>query len=242
MPPEIWKDIENYEGLYQVSDLGRVKSLERIVICSDGRSNPVKERILKFDISHRYYRVRLCDKNTKQRKWFVHVLVAEAFKANPDNLPSVDHIREGNRRDNRAVNLQWITHRDNSKKYSESMDGHSKFIGVSLREGKWSSTISLNKVRRHLGVFDTEEEAAEAYLVGLEYINKNNKLPPRLKKKVEDISPNNVVYWDKSRNKFQARIRIKGKNTFVGRYDTIEEANEACNKKREDCKKLFNIK
>ena len=119
---EIWKDIKGYEGLYQVSNLGRVKSLERIIINSIGKKKTVNEIILKpIQISKNitYVRVNLC-KNGIKKLYSVHRLVAEAFIPNPNNLPEVNHkdenkqsnfvyINENGTVDLEKSNLEWCT-------------------------------------------------------------------------------------------------------------------------------------
>lgn len=106
LPYEIWRDIKGYEGLYQVSNLGRVKSLERVVIYKDGRRKVVKETIVKpRQTKHKYLQVCLY-KNSKGLNHYIHRLVAEVFKPNPHNYPTVDHINRI-RTDNRVDNLRW---------------------------------------------------------------------------------------------------------------------------------------
>ena len=109
---EIWKDIKGYEGLYQVSNLGRVKSLERKVLRSDGTSLAISERILKLGKNARgYLSVQLCA-NGIVKCFRVYRLVAQAFIPNPDNKPQVNHI-DGNKQNNRADNLEWATRSEN---------------------------------------------------------------------------------------------------------------------------------
>lgn len=109
---EIWKDVPGYEGLYQVSNLGRVKSLSRYVNGRKPLVKPLKERILKFWNNRGYLCVRLCP-NPKVRKCIgIHRLVAFAFIPNPNDYPEIDHI-DGNPSNNNVENLRWVTHRQN---------------------------------------------------------------------------------------------------------------------------------
>lgn len=81
---EIWKEVKGYEGLYSVSNLGRVKSHNRTVIRCNGRPTHFKEKILSFELHKgKYHKVQLC-RNGKVKKNRVHRLVAQAFIPNPD--------------------------------------------------------------------------------------------------------------------------------------------------------------
>lgn len=95
---EIWKDIVDYEGLYQVSNLGRVKSLVR--------KGVLKEKMLKPFIHQKGYLQIGLHKNGKYIKYLVHRLVAEAFIPNPNNLPEVNH-KDENKQNNVVSNLEW---------------------------------------------------------------------------------------------------------------------------------------
>ncbi len=109
---EIWKSIKNYEGLYEVSNLGRVRSLDRVTITTNGKTVPFKGKILKT-IKHKngYLKVNL-NKDKKQKTHLVHRLVAEAFIPNPNNKKYIDHINTI-RDDNRVDNLRWVTASEN---------------------------------------------------------------------------------------------------------------------------------
>ena len=113
MKNEEWLDVKGYEGLYQVSSDGRVKSLERTFIDKIGRERYVKERILKPAIDRYGYLLVSLYAGGKQKNHTVHRLVCEAFHENPDNKPQVNHINEI-KTDNRASNLEWATARENS--------------------------------------------------------------------------------------------------------------------------------
>lgn len=110
---EIWKDIKGYEGNYQISNLGRVKSLERMVKNRiPGYFNKIKERILSLVLnSHGYYRVTL-SKNGYQRPERIHRLVADCF-VEKDALDKIEvnHI-DSNKLNNRWDNLEWISRKE----------------------------------------------------------------------------------------------------------------------------------
>ena len=157
---EIWKDIPGYEGKYQVSNLGRVKSINRVIMRKDGISRTISERIRKQRIDNRgYYRVTL-HHMPKQ----VHQLVAMAFlnhKPNGHKLV-VDHINN-NGIDNRAENLQIVTQRYNSSK--DKKGGSSRYVGVHIdkSKNKWRAQIVINSKVVHIGYYTNDYDAHIAY-------------------------------------------------------------------------------
>ena len=106
---EVWKDIEEYEGLYQVSNLGRVKSLNRYIISSNGKTLFYKEKILKLRKNKHGYLYVFLYKNTVQKFYTIHRLVANAFIENPNNYPCINH-KDENKENNKVSNLEWCTY------------------------------------------------------------------------------------------------------------------------------------
>ena len=117
LPNERWKDIQGYEGLYQISDYGRVKRLERYTNNQYG-----KLQIKKVTYDGHYFSVGLI-KNSIHKKFNVHVLVAKHFISNPNDYPQVLHkkaVSDGGT--NYANNLYWGTQKDNMR--DRKRDGH----------------------------------------------------------------------------------------------------------------------
>lgn len=157
---EIWKDIEGYEGLYQVSNLGRVKSLKYD-----------KEKIMKLWTNPRgYLNVYLC-KNNKKKCGRIHRLVAEAFIPNPDNLPCVDHIN-CIITDNRVENLRWCTQWSNIMENPLSKEKVRKACSeTGKRTGKLNARaiIAINFNTKEELYFNSAKEASET--LNINYIN-----------------------------------------------------------------------
>lgn len=121
---EMWKDIQGYEGLYQVSNLGRIKSLERYRKNNGGSQTLMQERILRQGkLKKGYCRVELC-KDAIRKPYLVHRLVAEAFIPNPNGFPEINH-KDEDKANNNAENLEWC-----DSKYNINYGMHNKKLSV----------------------------------------------------------------------------------------------------------------
>ena len=114
---EIWKDVTGFEGFYQVSTLGRVRSLDRKVMGKDGFPRLHKGKIMSPGTTHGYKFVFLA-KNGSNKQWYVHRLVASEFIPNPKNYPQINH-KDEDRGNNQVNNLEWCT-----SKYNNNYGGH----------------------------------------------------------------------------------------------------------------------
>ena len=144
---EIWKDIEGYEGKYQISNKGRVKSLGRVIYRKD--SNKVarftKDKIRKLKTDKCGYKFINLSKNGISKNFLIHRLVAEAYIPNPDNLPEVDHI-DNDKTHNYLNNLQWLTNRDNNRKSKNKPILQYSLDGEFIRE--WDCASDVGKRER----------------------------------------------------------------------------------------------
>lgn len=110
---EEWKAVNGYEGYYEVSSSGRVRSVNRTIVYKDGRIYNYKGSIMNPQIKRNgYLSLVLRKRNSNPKNYYVHRLVAEAFIANPNRYLTVNHKNE-NKRDNRADNLEWCSYKYN---------------------------------------------------------------------------------------------------------------------------------
>ena len=153
---EVWKDIQGYEGLYQVSNFGRVKSLGRNVKKPLLKSGYCwqEERILKpYKNRKGYLNVRLC-KDSRTKDFQIHRLVAIAFIPNPENKPQIDHIN-ADKTNNTVNNLRWVTCKENINNPLTlvKITGKNNYL-----YGKNLSEETKQKIRKaHLGKKISEE-------------------------------------------------------------------------------------
>lgn len=217
---EIWRDVIGYEGMYQISNIGRVKSFYK------------KGRILKpRDDNRGYYSVNLSkDKIHKNRS--IHVLVAMAFLGHiPCGFKLVVNHIDGNKLNNTVDNLEIVTNRQNSstcfKVNIEKLT--SQYTGVCWHKNKrkWESGIRINGKVTHLGHFEIEEEASMAYQAALRHVN-NGTHEEYLKSIRKTFSSKyRGVSFDKIRNKWIASIQINGKKNTIGRFSSELDASNA---------------
>lgn len=169
---EIWKPVKNFEGFYEVSNLGRVKSLSRLVSRPNKSNYTKKETILSQTTNRSGYKRIILSVNSIQKTTVVHILVAESFlnhDRNNNDLIIVDHINNI-RNDNRLNNLQLITQRENTSK--DQKNTSSKYTGVCFKKEKntWQAAIRINGKIKHLGYSKNEEEASSLYKNALKQI------------------------------------------------------------------------
>ena len=164
MTKEIWKDVPNYEGYYQVSSLGRVKRLRSLVGARAGKTRIIKERLINPTIdSLGYFSVGL-SLNSKIKTIRVHQLVAIAFLNHTPKKHKivVDHINQ-DKLDNSLENLRLVTQRRNT--HNSNIERTSKYIGVSYYQDSYVVRIWNSKLKKneYLGSFKDEIEASDVY-------------------------------------------------------------------------------
>ena len=161
---EVWKDLPNYEGLYQVSNLGRVKSYKR------------KEVTILKGINEKkgYITFNLTDLNGKGKRIKAHQLVAVCFLNHTicGMKLVIDHINDI-KNDNRVENLKIVTTRQNSYKIKNNKSSVYKGVFWWNARQKWASKIYINGKVKSLGCYKTELEAHQSYLNALKEINED---------------------------------------------------------------------
>lgn len=148
---EIWKDVIGYEGLYQISSMGKVKSLQQGNAI--GSKITYREKIMKPRLKKSgYYDVGLKTKG-RQKRFRINRLVAMHFIPNPENKPFVNH-KEGIKSDNRMAKLEWCTHSENMEHYKVTMNRNNE-----RNFRKCTLQISLDGFL--IGVYNSRKEASE---------------------------------------------------------------------------------
>ena len=170
---EEWKDIIGYEGVYQVSNFGNIKSLDRLIF---NKGKQTYQKLKGKNIKHckngkGYMLVNLC-KCGNTLSFMVHKIVASTFfnYVNFDSSLVIDHI-DNDKNNNKLSNLQIITSRENSSKDRNPKSG---VTGVSIRKRlkPYMSTININGINKYIGSYFTMQEANSAYQSQLKSISK----------------------------------------------------------------------
>ncbi len=216
---EIWKDVVDYEGLYQVSNKGRVRSFYKW--------HGTENRILKEGSTDLNYKLVVLTKNKIPQTRFVHRLVMMAFVGKSELF--VDHINN-NPSDNRLENLQYLTARQNNNKYrSETKAGRSsKYLGVSWAKNmkKWCARIEIEKQHYTIGYFNSEEDASFEFQKVSNTIKTEGVEAGKLlvSKRVKSSKYKGVIYVKAGRKNWLSRIIINGKQKHLGYFATEDEA------------------
>lgn len=169
---EIWKDVKGYEGLYQVSNFGKVKSVERVIIQRDGKIKKIRGAIKKQRLIKKGYATVCLCKNCKSKFFLVHRLVAIAFVDNPFEYPCVNHKDEC-KTNNNAENLEWCTCKYNSnygtikeriidtrRKNNKQEDINNKIRETAKKKGLRTAERAINQFTWD-GVFVKRFDSAE---------------------------------------------------------------------------------
>lgn len=135
---EIWKDIKEYEGLYQVSNVGRVKR-----VATNRVLQPYRNKV-------GYLLVYLC-KNGKRKTHRIHRLVAQSFIQNPENKPEVNHLDE-NKINNMVSNLEWSTRKENCNYGTRNERLSIPIIATNLKTGESREFYGSNECARQLSL------------------------------------------------------------------------------------------
>lgn len=156
------KDIKTFENLYQISENGVIKALERKVKMPNGGVKIIKEHYPKlFKTKKGYLKVMLTDITGTRKGFFVHRLVLATYLK--ESKLQVNH-KDGNKENNDLSNLEYVTNRQNVIHAIDKENTSSKFVGVTKKGNKWQCQKMINGKRTYLGLFNTEDEARQKYL------------------------------------------------------------------------------
>jgi hypothetical protein len=147
---EIWVKTNEYDYDYCFSNMGRIK---------------LGNKIIKQYLDRNFYCLSVLKTNGKPKLFRIHRVIAKCFIENKDNKPQINHINS-NPNDNRIENLEWVSNSENNIHKFLNKNKSSIYVGVTFckREKKWLGQIQINKKKIHIGYFNSELEAHNAYL------------------------------------------------------------------------------
>lgn len=220
---EIWKDIAGFEGFYQISNYGRVKSLRRYK-SNWSKKQIVNEKIKRYsDNGHGYIIVPL-SKNNKQKMFYVHRLVAIAFLQNPLNLPEINH-KDENKSNNKIDNLEWCTGLYNANY------GSAKYRAQEKRKANgWLKSIDMydlkgNLLKHYIKAYDVEKDGLSRRGVYATC----QKRTRSYKGCVFRFSGDTFSYREREKHTFGEKkkvIKTDSKGKIVHIYQSIKEAEK----------------
>ena len=235
---EIWKDIKDFEGRYQVSNLGRVRSMDHIKII---KRNGYKDcsvlfrgKILKPKIDFGYCRVHFTLDNGHRRNYSIHRLVAEAFIPNPTNLPMINHKDEV-RSNNVVDNLEWC-----DALYNNNYGTRNERLFESVCRPRMRAVLQYDKEGNLIQRFESISEASRLTGIDIQHIHSAchnrerrhgaNGYIFKFADCGENSSPqqkhNNLKHWQKhniARRKKVCQYDLNG--NFIKEYESINEAS-----------------
>ena len=226
---EIWKDIDEFNGIYQVSNFGRIKSLSRVIF--KGRQKTLiqlPEIIMKIQVSKTGYAYVTLTKSQKTKRIRVNRCVAKAFIHNDQNLSDVDHIN-GDKLDNNVTNLQWLSNEANRKK-QDAIQKHKESVEIAKR--KYSKPIIMYDLSgKFMQKFDCRSDAVNATGISVSCIKDclRHKVYQTHGYIFRYIDDNTIVDIVKKQTFKKPIVQLSIDNKEVSRYDTISEAVKKLN-------------
>ena len=228
MSNEEWRCVAEYEGLYEVSSLGRIRSLGHTTVDTKNVERSFKGRVLNLSTDSNGYNIKTLYLNRERCAFRLHRLIAQAFIPNPNGLPYIDHI-DGNKENNNINNLEWVTAQENTERYHSKIESSSKYNKVSFSPShkKWIAQLLVDGKSIHIGSFDSEEEAHFAQVLSKKELNElgSSYVVDKYKKKYK---PPARAYYDKHSDIWSVKYvnQTSFKINLIKKYKSEDVATE----------------
>lgn len=212
---EQWKDVVDYEGLYKVSDLGRVKSFLR---CRGSSLRIIKQTLNKSGYCSFSLMKKGIRKNIK-----TNIVVGKAFMGYvyDKKLSVLDHINTNEKTNNTISNLNIVTARENTAKDKKSSTG---IRGVHKVKNKFVASLSLNGKTVNLGTFDNSIEASDIHTKAVNLINEGKSIDHLVKKRSNKYGYTGVISINGKFNSIYVHNKVR---IYLGTFETPEDAYDA---------------